>query len=1015
MVAQRALAFLSTGLLSTSLAAVAVVAPPLATPAAAAPADATITVTIEAVRALDAIDSTDGADFYPDVDIAGETFGGASLEVTDDDDIQPNWQFSKTVPFSTPTATAPVRVTLWDADGALNGPRDHVDITTGDADRDLNLTVNLLSCAQRFPDSGLSGDVPGTCDRGLVTNGDSSTKASMRFRITVTIPDSDGDGLFDTWEVNGYDADGVPPVDVDLPAMGADPNHKDLFLELDATAASRLQREDIYAMKLAFAAAPIDAGTKASELKGGIDAKPNPDGRPGITLHVDTGTIVDTSAREGQQLGTCTNGKDDAGTGATDADDADCSGTGEYLDASIEDPKGANCIDGVDNDADGLADVNDPDCLLSENLGGGSVIAAPNPPACNLDASYYAAKAMAFNPVRASIFRWGLSLGLDPSCAASGGWGEKGGNDFMEFNFDGGTVMHEFGHTLNLDHGGFEGSNCKPNYVSVMNYDNQSGVRRTGGGAILDYEPPRLALDGTSRGSVPGRIDEGSLDENAILDAGDGLNQFIYTDSARAKQPSALNARPDYNNDTDPPYDSGFSGNVDTSDTGGNPGDCTNGSSGSKLDSQNDWLRVSLPFRQFGDAADGPVNPVTTPEMTYKEMVALDNAIASTDLALTKTGPDTAVAGTNLGYTLTVANQGPHAATGTVTDTLPLGTSFVSASPGCVEASPGTVTCGTHQLPPGGTASFTITAAIAADLVYNNGAPLNISNSASVTAVRGTDPDPSDNHAIAVTRVMAQADISVTSSLVDPPTEIIIGKPVAVTISSTTSNGGPSSPMDVRLSTTVSAPAGGSAAPSGQSTVLTAVAVGAPRVATTQVSLNCSEPGQHTFGITTAVTPDRPDDSDPVSANNSSSQQLTVDCVVPVAINIKPGQTPNSVNRNTSSDIPIAVLTTRAGEYGLPLDFDAATIQPLTVRFGPLDVVNAGRGAVETHGQVHLVRSYELDEKTRDADLDGVLHFDPTLAELLPTTVEGCVKGKFTGPAGQTWTFLGCDAVVIIK
>jgi hypothetical protein len=39
-----------------------------------------------------------------------------------------------------------------------------------------------------------------------------------------------------------------------------------------------------------------------------------------------------------------------------------------------------------------------------------------------------------------------------------------------------GTIMHEFGHCLNLQHGGFESSNnFKPNYVSSMNYLFQFG------------------------------------------------------------------------------------------------------------------------------------------------------------------------------------------------------------------------------------------------------------------------------------------------------------------------------------------------------------------------------------------------------------------------------------------------------------------------------------------------------------------------------------------------------------
>ena len=186
---------------------------------------------------------------------------------------------------------------MWDADGAFNGPRDQADLTAGDSDRDFNITVDLLACAAKVPDKGVSGDAVTACGSGFVTSGDSSPRASMRYGITVDIPDSDGDGLYDAWEINGYDADGNGLVDVNLPAMGARWDHKDLFLELDVTSASTLDREDIYAMKLAFAAAPIDAGTKASEIPRGIDAKPNPDGQRGITLHVDTGLIVDATAR----------------------------------------------------------------------------------------------------------------------------------------------------------------------------------------------------------------------------------------------------------------------------------------------------------------------------------------------------------------------------------------------------------------------------------------------------------------------------------------------------------------------------------------------------------------------------------------------------------------------------------------------------------------------------------------------------------------------------------------------
>jgi uncharacterized repeat protein (TIGR01451 family) len=107
----------------------------------------------------------------------------------------------------------------------------------------------------------------------------------------------------------------------------------------------------------------------------------------------------------------------------------------------------------------------------------------------------------------------------------------------------------------------------------------------------------------------------------------------------------------------------------------------------------------------------------------------------SADLALTKTdSPDPVTVGQNLTYTVTVTNKGPDVATGvTLTDTLPGGVTFVSASPvqgSCAEAS-GVVTCPLGTLANGATATVTI--------VVTPRAPGTITNTARVT---GTPPDP---------------------------------------------------------------------------------------------------------------------------------------------------------------------------------------------------------------------------------------------------------------------------------
>lgn len=88
--------------------------------------------------------------------------------------------------------------------------------------------------------------------------------------------DSDGDGLLDSWEEFGYDSDGDGTIDVDLPRLGADKNHKDIFISyawMVASASESKSHEPPGAVRQAisnaFANAPVD----------------NPDGVPGIKVH----------------------------------------------------------------------------------------------------------------------------------------------------------------------------------------------------------------------------------------------------------------------------------------------------------------------------------------------------------------------------------------------------------------------------------------------------------------------------------------------------------------------------------------------------------------------------------------------------------------------------------------------------------------------------------------------------------------------------------------------------------
>lgn len=128
------------------------------------------------------------------------------------------------------------------------------------------------------------------------------------------------------------------------------------------------------------------------------------------------------------------------------------------------------------------------------------------------------------------------------------------------------------------------------------------------------------------------------------------------------------------------------------------------------------------------------------------------------DLAITKSGsPDPVMVGQTLTYNLSVINNGPSDASGvTVSDTLPAGVAFVSASPGCSEAG-GTVTCTVGSLASGGSAQYQVVVTIPA------GVSGILTNQATVYG-NETDPDPASNTAVANTTVIIAADLIIIKS-----------------------------------------------------------------------------------------------------------------------------------------------------------------------------------------------------------------------------------------------------------
>ena len=124
-----------------------------------------------------------------------------------------------------------------------------------------------------------------------------------------------------------------------------------------------------------------------------------------------------------------------------------------------------------------------------------------------------------------------------------------------------------------------------------------------------------------------------------------------------------------------------------------------------------------------------------------------------------------AVGGTFI-YALTATNNGPDAANAvTVTDPLPSGLSFISAtaSQGSCGASGQTVTCMLGTLPAGTTISINLDVIVG--MAASNTAPTNTATVSSTTV----DPDPTDNSASATVGVGQVANLSITKTA-DPQT-----------------------------------------------------------------------------------------------------------------------------------------------------------------------------------------------------------------------------------------------------
>jgi len=415
--------------------------------------------------------------------------------------VRTPWVFSQQVPAGQPVH---VKIQVFDTDTIFD---DEGDLKVGDGDA-IEFDVD--------PATGKwNGDInwPQNCSRPNLNLGGNNANVCWQASF-----DSDSDGLLDVWEKFGVDTDNDGVIDLDLPALGANPLRKDLFVEADylnsTNHSHQPRKEALDRVVASFANAPLA----------------NPDGTAGVQLHIDVGGLFGTgTVFPIVGPGGVTGNYGDFGggnfifEGGNEVIDAFGSGTGsatkfEDLEAANFDPNRelvfryaifghqTNARAAVNDCTTGAANPAERDFLVT--LGGTDQAGQP-----------------CFTPEN------GFSKGSIEEQA--------------------GTFMHDLGHMLNLlNHGGGDAINRKPNYLSVMNFDFQQCGVPTSPGLL----PGGCDYARSVAKAIPPPLDERSLDECIGIAGGLGFgpvdwNQNGVLEGLTRCGPTSLNAIADINAD----------------------------------------------------------------------------------------------------------------------------------------------------------------------------------------------------------------------------------------------------------------------------------------------------------------------------------------------------------------------------------------------------------------------------------------------------------------------------------
>ena len=320
--------------------------------------------------------------------------------------------------------------------------------------------------------------------------------------MSMAVQDRDGDGLLDvqearsewsskptrlasvypSWPLTDPTGAALP----DLGAMGANPSVQDVFVQIDyLTGADGHSHLPLKSALQSVATALRNAPPRPSMVAAGLCASGAPAGQCPIAVHFDVGGNYQPTA--GFSASSCASAStwtpDCAivpaaqARGGNPIPETPCSASGFT-------PAGASCafpsFAGVVGWKNGLRAYRDAPVNRANGsvpCSAGQAGCAPRMPRTLKDIAHYAlfAHALGYGSLENPLVPRKTSGIADAAggdfMVTLGLWDQQTGSAFMQ----GSTLLHELGHNLGLRHGGVVPSgalepNCKPNYLSVMNY-----------------------------------------------------------------------------------------------------------------------------------------------------------------------------------------------------------------------------------------------------------------------------------------------------------------------------------------------------------------------------------------------------------------------------------------------------------------------------------------------------------------------------------------------------------------